>query len=175
MLEIRYKNKVKQLCDDQHHDGNAHRSFNVLAGIKAWRQHLDGHQADQPRAIAHQRSGGLRHVPVGKRAVVVERSHQRLGKCQKRHGTGQAQQQHNAQAPIEHVGILFRIVGGFRCSQLGHQHHANCHAQHGGGELHQAVGICQPAHAAGCEVRGNLRVDQQRNLCHADAQQRGQH
>jgi hypothetical protein len=54
---------------------------------------------------------------------------------------------------------------------LRHQHHAQRHAQHGGGKFHQPVGIGEPAHAAVAQVRGDLGVDQQRDLRHADAQQ----
>ena len=175
MLQIRHKHHVHQLRDDQHHDGDAYGRFDVLAGVKAGSQHLDGDQADQPRAITHQGGGGLVHVPVRECPIVVQRGHQRLGKGQQGDGARHSQQHHNAQTPVQHVGVFFSIVGSLGGGQLRHQDHANRHTQHGGGELHQAVGIGQPAHAAGCEVRGNLRVDEQRDLRHADTQQRGQH
>ena len=175
MLKIRHKNHIKKLREDQHHYRNAYRRPDVLAGIKARSQYFDGDQADQSHAIAHQRSGGLRHVPVRKCAIVIKRCHQRLGKRQKRNSTRQAQQHHNTQAPVQHIGVFFSIVGSFSSCQLGHQYHANRHAQHGGGKLHQAIGIGQPAHTARDQMRRNLRVDKERNLRHTDAQQRGQH
>ncbi|MCY1174084.1 hypothetical protein D9M73_142700 [compost metagenome] len=67
--------------------------------------------------------------------------------------------------------LLLRRLGR---RQLRHQHHAYGHAQHGGRELHQAVCVTEPADTAGSQVRGNLRVDQQRNLRNAHTQQ-GRH
>ncbi len=175
MLEKRHQGQVQQLRDHQHHHRDLHRRADVLAGVKARRQHLDRHQPDQAGAVTHERRGGLIHIPVGEGAVVVERGDQRLGKGQQRHRTRHGQQHHDAQAPVQHGGILFGVVGGFGRRQLRHQHHADRHPQHGGRELHQAVRVSQPADAARRQVRGNLRVDQQRDLRHAHAQQGGHH
>ena len=56
-----------------------------------------------------------------------------------------------------------------------HQHHTQSHTQQSRRELHQPVGIGQPAHTAGLQVRSNLGIDQQRYLRHAHTQQSRQH
>ena len=106
---------------------------------------------------------------------MVQHAHQRLGKRQQRHRTRHGQQHHQAQPPVQHRRIRLRIARGLGTRQLRHQHHPQRHAQHGGRKLHQAVRIAQPAHAARRQVRGNLRVDQQRDLRHAHAQNGRQH
>ena len=63
---------IQELRDDQHRHRNFDRGANVLAGIKARRQHLDRHQTDQTNAVAHQGAGGLQHIALSEGAVVVE-------------------------------------------------------------------------------------------------------
>ena len=137
--------------------------LDVLAGVITRRQHLDGDQPEQADAVAHQRHGGLLHVAVGERAVVVEHRHQRLGK------TSAAPPRRARPAAPPAAGpsraspsSVSASSGRLGRRQLRHQHHAQRHAQQGGGKLHQPVGIGEPAHAAGRQVRGDLRVDEQR-------------
>ena len=102
MLKIRHQRQVKQLGDHQHDDGNFHRRLDILFGIKARCQHLDGHQSEQPGAVAHQRAGSLLHVFGGESAVVIKRRDQWLRKRQQRHRRWHGQQHDDAQAPVEH-------------------------------------------------------------------------
>ena len=173
MLERGHQHDVQQLRDHQHHDGDAHRRAHVLAGVEARRQHLDRHQADQASAVADQRQGDLRHVAVLESAVVEQGGDQRLGEHQQRDRSRHGQQHDQAQAPVEHGGIALGVVAGPGAGQLRHQHHAQRDAQHGRRKLHQPVGIAEPGHAARREPGSDLRVDQERDLRHADAQQAG--
>ena len=72
MLQHRHQDDIEELRDDQHRHRNFDRGANVLAGIKARRQHLDRHQTDQANAVAHQGAGGLQHIALSEGAVVVE-------------------------------------------------------------------------------------------------------
>ena len=59
--------------------------------------------------------------------------------------------------------------------QAGQQDGAERHAQHAGGEFHQAVGVIQPRHAAGGEEGREDGVDEQADLRHRHAQRGGRH
>ena len=170
-----HQHHVEQLRDHQHHHSNLHRGADVLAGVVARRQHLDGDQAQQTRTIARQGHGDLPHIAIGQLAVVEQRGHEWLRKGQQRHGTRHGQQHHHAQAPVEHGRIARAVVRRLGRCQLRCQHHAQCHPQQCGGKFHQAVGIKQPGHAAGRQVRSDLGVDHQRELRHPHPQQRGRH
>ena len=106
---------------------------------------------------------------------MVEHRHQRLGKRQQGHRAGHGQQDHQTQTPVQQLAVARAIVRRTRGRQLGQQHHAQRHAQHGRGELHQAIGVGEPADAAAHQVGGDLCVDQQRDLGHAHPQQGWQH
>ena len=159
MFENRHQAEVEQLGDDQHGNGDAGGRLHVLVGVKPRRQHLDGDHADQADAPAHQGKGGLLHVKFRIGAVMENHRHQGFGEGQQRHRTRHRQQHHQAQAPVEHGGIVGRVIGGFGAGQLRHQHHTQGHTQHGGGEFHQAVGITDPGDAARRKMRGDLGVD----------------
>ena len=101
--------------------------------------------------------------------------HQGFAKNQQGNCAGQRQQHHDAQTPIQQIRILLRITAGAGGAELRHQHHAERHAQHRRRKLHQTVGIAEPTHAARAQMRGNLCVDEQRHLGHADAEQSWRH
>ena len=170
-----HQDQVEQLGDDQHHDGDLDGRADVLAGVVARRQHLDGHQAHQACAVADQRQGDLAHVAVLQRTAVEQRGHQRLGKSEQAHGARHGQQHHQAQPPVQHGRVALRVVGRLGSGQLGGEHHAQRHAQQRRRKLHEPVGIEQPGHAARLQIGGDLGVDHQRDLGHAHAQQGRRH
>ncbi len=68
-----------------------------------------------------------------------------------------------------------RVIRGAGTGELRHQHDTQGDTEQGRRKFHQAVGISQPTDATGLQMRGNLGVDEQRDLRHADAQQGRQH
>ena len=173
MLQVRHQQQVQALGERQHGHGNLHGRADVQAGVVAGGQHLHGHQAHQARAVAGQRQRHALHVARAELAVVKERGNQRRAKNQQRRRARQAQQHHQAQAPVQHGRVGRLVAAGARSRELRGEYHAQRHAQQGGGKFHQPVGIPHPGDAAFGQVRGNLRVNQQRKLRHARAQPGG--
>ena len=67
------------------------------------------------------------------------------------------------------------VGGGVVLRQAGQQDRADRDAEHARRQLHQAVGVVQPRHAAGRQERGEDLVEQQRDLAHRDAERRRRH
>jgi hypothetical protein len=59
-----------------------------------------------------------------------------------------SQQEGQAQAPVQQAGVFLMVAIGLGLGQAGQQDGAQRHAQQGGREFHQAVGIRQPGDAA---------------------------
>ncbi|MNI59848.1 hypothetical protein D3C73_1150290 [compost metagenome] len=164
-----YQHQVHQLRQNQHADGDLDRSADVLLGVEAGGQNLHGQQADQAGRVGDHGQAGLQHILCGERAVVEQGGNQAVRQQRHAHGGGQAQQQHQTQAPVQQGAVAALIVAGVGGRQARQKHRAQCHAQQGGGKLHQPVGERQPGHAARCQPRGDIGVDQQRNLRHRHA------
>ena len=103
MAQPGHQQQIQELGDEQYADGNLHRRAQVLPRKKRRRQHLDGHQAEQPNAIAAQGQHRHRHVAGFEGAVVEQHRHQADRKNQQRQRTRQRQQDHQAQAPVQHA------------------------------------------------------------------------
>ena len=170
MTEARHEHHVEQLSQHQHHDRHLDRRADVLARIEAGGKDLHAHQAHQADAVAHQRAHRLRHVGGGEGAVVVQHRDQRCGKHQQGHRARQCQQQHQAQAPVDQFRVGVGIVHRLRSRQLRQQHHPQRHAEQRGRELHQTVCIREPRHRPHADPRGELGVDQLRQVGHRHAQ-----
>ncbi len=56
------------------------------------------------------------------------------------------------------------VAAGEAAGERRQQNGTQRHAQHAGGELHQAVGIVHPRHRTGDQKRGKNGVDDQRDL-----------
>ena len=106
---------------------------------------------------------------------MVEHGDHRLGKDEQRHRTRNAQQDDQAQAPIEQGRIALDLALGLGGRQLRRQHRAERDAEQGDRKLHQSIGISQPRGGTCAYKQGDLKIDQQRQLGHANTEQRWRH
>ena len=111
----------------------------------------------------------------GELAVLEQRDDQRLGDDRQRQGAGQHQQEAQAQPPVEQLGVVATVGTGIGLGQRRQQDGPQRHAEHPGGQLHQAVGVVHPGHRAGNQERGEDGVDDQRDLPHRHAEDRRPH
>ena len=119
----------------------------------------------------------LRHLRVKQRKFSVhkQRRHQRERQYRQPDRRRQGQQHTQAQTPVEQSGKLLCILIGCMLGQSRQQNRTERRTQNTAGQLHQAVGVIHPRNAARLQIRSENRVDHQRNLRHAHAQNRRRH
>ena len=152
MQEMRHEEKVQNLREDQHGDGDFDRRFDVLLGVISGREHFDGNEPQQTAAVAHQRQRHLLHIRALESAVVIEHGHQRRRKAQQRHGSRHCEQHDQPQPPVDHGGEFRAVAAGLGRCQLRHQHNAQSHAEHRSGKLHEPIGKAEPTDGAGLQM-----------------------
>ena len=108
----------------------------------------------------------MRHLCIvhAELAVHKQRGHQWETQHGQPHRGRKNQQQAQAQAPVEQGGKFRLAVGGGVFGKVGQQDGGQCRADNAGRQLHQAVGIIHPRHAAHRQIRSKNRVNHQRNL-----------
>ena len=79
-------------------------------------------------------------------------------------GGGNTQKDNKTKAPVnEFRGPLWvALVVGL--GEAGQEHRTQGHAEQGGGELHEPVGISEPRHTSFLESGGNVGIDDQAHL-----------
>src|SRR5690606_12626975 len=169
------QDQVEDLGQHQDEQGNAHRCTDILLGIEAWGQDLDGQQTNQAHGIRHDGQPGLHDIGGAESTIVEQGGNQSIRQQGQAQGGRQAQQQYQAQAPIQQRAVAVVVLPGVCGRKPGQQHSSQGNAQQGGGKLHQPVGKRKPGHAARRQPGGNVGVDEQGYLCNRHPKYGGQH
>ena len=175
MPEGPHEDHRQRLRDEHGQEGDLHGRADLLARVEPRRQDLDEDQRGQPDAVAQQRPARLPDVVDAELPVLVERRDQRHREQPQRDRRRQREQQREPQPPVEQRRVLGGIVVAVVPGEARQQHGAECHAQQSARELHQAVGIGDPRDPAVAQQRGELRVDERRNLRRRHAEDRRAH
>ena len=163
---------------DQHDDGDRHRRAHVLARVEAGREDLDADQAEQADAVAAQRAARVlatvEGVEAGRAGTASRRSGS--GKTSSAAAHGSASSERQAQAPVEHARVGGGVAARLRRRQLRDQHRAE-RRRRAARSGTPSGGRRRSSHETGADalVRGDLGVDQDRDLRHRDAEQRRRH
>src|SRR5690606_39799230 len=86
-----HQHQIEELGNDQDGNGDAYGSADILAGVKAGGQNLDGQQANQTNRIGPHCQLGLGNVSGGKRTVVKQGGDQTVRQQGHAQGSRQAQ------------------------------------------------------------------------------------
>jgi len=101
VLQRKDQNQVKHHVGRHRLDSDFHRCFGVLPGEIARSQHLDQHECHQSEGVGLQAHGGHQHIPISHLTIVEQCRNQRPGQDKQRHCRRHANQQHQADGPIQ--------------------------------------------------------------------------
>ncbi len=153
----------------------AHRRTGVLAGVEGRQQHLAEHEGRH--ADAHGDDGDRDHGGVvgGEFAVLEQGRAQRRGHQRQAQRGRDADQGHQAQAPVQRMRITRGVGGRMAPRQMRQDHRADGDAEQAQRKLHQPVGVIQPGLGIADQHGREHRAHQQVQLRHRGREDRRQH